>query len=171
MRIGFAQINTTVGDIQGNRDRILSAHFKAVALEAELVLTPELALTGYPPQDLVFKSRFISETLEALEQLRGVIPETSITKPPSTELKPDQKDQDTLPPYEKLDEILKMYVEDELSPEDIAARGFEPEIVRWIQRRVDTNEYKRRQAAPGLRATSLAFGTGWRMPIAQRYLR
>jgi hypothetical protein len=127
MRIGFAQFNTTVGDIQGNRDRILSAYTEAVALDADLVLTPELALTGYPPQDLVFKSRFVSETLEAL-------------------------------------------VEEQLSPEDIAARGFEPEIVRWIQRKVDMNEYKRRQAAPGRRVTSLAFGMGWRMPIAQRYL-
>jgi NAD+ synthase (glutamine-hydrolysing) len=62
-------------------------------------------------------------------------------------------------------------VEDQLSPEDITARGFEPGIVRWIQRKVDMNECKRRQAAPGLRVTSLAFGTGWRMPIAQRYLR
>jgi NAD+ synthase (glutamine-hydrolysing) len=58
-----------------------------------------------------------------------------------------------------------------LSPEDIVARGFDPQTVRWIQRRVDMNEYKRRQAAPGLRVTSLAFGIGWRMPIAQRYLR
>jgi NAD+ synthase (glutamine-hydrolysing) len=102
---------------------------------------------------------------------REVIPESSITKPPSAELKPDQKDQDTLPPYEILDEILKMYVEEQLSPDDIAAKGFEPEIVRWIQRKVYMNEYKRRQAAPGLRVTSLAFGMGWRMPIAQRYLR
>jgi NAD+ synthase (glutamine-hydrolysing) len=86
-------------------------------------------------------------------------------------LKPNQKDQDTLPPYEVLDEILKMYVEEQLSPEDIAGLGFDPEIVRWIQRRVDMNEYKRRQAAPGLRVTSLAFGIGWRMPVAQRYLR
>ena len=100
-----------------------------------------------------------------------VIPSSSISKPPSAELKPDQKDQDTLPPYEVLDEILKLYVEDQLSPEDIAERGFDPEIVRWIQRKVDMNEYKRRQAAPGLRVTSLAFGMGWRMPIAQRYLR
>jgi NAD+ synthase (glutamine-hydrolysing) len=100
-----------------------------------------------------------------------VIPHSSIAKPPSAELKPDQKDQDTLPPYEVLDEILKMYVEDQLSPEDIVDRGFDPEIVRWIQRKVDMNEYKRRQAAPGLRVTSLAFGMGWRMPIAQRYLR
>jgi NAD+ synthase (glutamine-hydrolysing) len=100
-----------------------------------------------------------------------IIPSRSITKPPSAELKPDQQDQDTLPPYDILDEILKMYIEEQLSPEDIADRGFDPEIVRWIQRKVDMNEYKRRQAAPGLRVTSLAFGIGWRMPIAQRYLR
>jgi NAD+ synthase (glutamine-hydrolysing) len=100
-----------------------------------------------------------------------VIPRNSITKPPSAELKPDQKDQDTLPPYDVLDEILTMYVEEQLSPEDIEDRGFDPKTVRWIQRKVDMNEYKRRQAAPGLRVTSLAFGIGWRMPIAQRYLR
>jgi NAD+ synthase (glutamine-hydrolysing) len=100
-----------------------------------------------------------------------IIPSRSITKPPSAELKPDQQDQDTLPPYDILDEILKMYIEEQLSPEDIADHGFDPEIVRWIQRKVDMNEYKRRQAAPGLRVTSLAFGIGWRMPIAQRYLR
>ena len=100
-----------------------------------------------------------------------IIPANSISKPPSAELKPNQKDQDTLPEYDVLDEILKLYVEQQLSPEDIVARGFAPQTVRWIQRRVDMNEYKRRQAAPGLRVTSLAFGIGWRMPIAQRYLR
>src|ERR1700736_5542459 len=99
------------------------------------------------------------------------IPRNSIQKPPSAELKPDQKDQDTLPPYEVLDEILKLYVEEQSSPEEIADRGFNPEFVRWIQRKVDMNEYKRRQAAPGLKVTSTAFGIGWRMPIAQRYLR
>ena len=102
---------------------------------------------------------------------REIIPDNSIQKPPSAELKPDQKDQDTLPPYEVLDEILRLYVEEQLSPEEIASRGFDPEIVRWIQKKVDMNEYKRRQAAPGLKVTSLAFGIGWRMPIAQRYLR
>jgi NAD+ synthase (glutamine-hydrolysing) len=102
---------------------------------------------------------------------REVIPSNSITKPPSAELKPDQRDQDTLPSYEVLDELLRLYVEELLSPEEIAARGFDPETVRWVQRRVDMNEYKRRQAAPGLKVTSLAFGIGWRMPIAQRYLR
>jgi NAD+ synthase (glutamine-hydrolysing) len=102
---------------------------------------------------------------------KEIIPHASITKPPSAELKPGQTDQDTLPPYDLLDEILQLYVEDHLSPEDITKLGFEPGIVRWIQSRVDMNEYKRRQAAPGLRVTSLAFGIGWRMPIAQRYLR
>lgn len=102
---------------------------------------------------------------------REIIPNNSIAKPPSAELKLNQKDQDTLPAYEILDEILKLYVEEHLSPEDIIGRGFDADTVRWIQRRVDLNEYKRRQAAPGLKVTSRAFGIGWRMPIAQRYLR
>jgi NAD+ synthase (glutamine-hydrolysing) len=102
---------------------------------------------------------------------REIIPNNSIAKPPSAELKLNQKDQDTLPAYEILDEILKLSVEEHLSPEDIVARGFDADTVRWIQRRVDMNEYKRRQAAPGLKVTSRAFGIGWRMPIAQRYLR
>ena len=102
---------------------------------------------------------------------REVIPVNSITKPPSAELKPNQTDQDTLPPYETLDAILQLCVEEQLDPAEIVDRGFDPEIVRWIQRRVDINEYKRRQAALGLKVTSLAFGIGWRMPIAQRYLR
>ena len=102
---------------------------------------------------------------------REIIPNDSIAKPPSAELKLNQKDQDTLPAYEILDEILKLYIEEHLSPEDIVARGFDADTVHWIQRRVDMNEYKRRQAAPGLKVTSRAFGMGWRMPIAQRYLR
>ncbi len=123
-----------------------------------------LAVISDVPKTTIYKlANWINRQAE-------IIPSTSITKPPSAELKPDQKDQDTLPPYEVLDEILKLYVEDHFSPEDIVDRGFDPEIVRWIQRKVDMNEYKRRQAAPGLRVTSLAFGIGWRMPIAQRYL-
>jgi NAD+ synthetase len=102
---------------------------------------------------------------------KEVIPVNSIIKPPSAELKPNQTDQDTLPPYETLDAVLQLYVEEQLDPVEIVERGFDPETVRWIQRRVDINEYKRRQAAPGLKVTSLAFGIGWRMPIAQRYLR
>ncbi|PYL26161.1 MAG: NAD+ synthase [Verrucomicrobia bacterium] len=101
---------------------------------------------------------------------RGIIPRSTIEKPPSAELKPNQKDQDTLPPYEILDEILRLYVEDNLSARDIIAHGFDEKTVRWVQRRVDLNEYKREQAAPGLKVTSRAFGLGRRMPIAQKYV-
>ncbi|MBA2270841.1 MAG: NAD+ synthase [Chthoniobacterales bacterium] len=101
---------------------------------------------------------------------REVIPWATIEKPPSAELKPGQVDQDTLPPYEILDEILRLYVEDNLSAPHIAARGFEEKTVRWVQRHVDLNEYKREQAAPGLKVTSRAFGVGRRMPIAQKYV-
>jgi NAD+ synthase (glutamine-hydrolysing) len=123
-----------------------------------------LAVISDVPKTMIYRlANWINRQAE-------VIPGSSITKPPSAELKPNQKDQDTLPPYEILDEILKLYVERQLSPEDIEDSGFDPKIVRWIQRKVDMNEYKRRQAAPGLRVTSLAFGIGWRMPVAQRYL-
>jgi NAD+ synthetase len=124
-----------------------------------------LAVISDVPKTMIYK------LAHWINREREIIPSNSIQKPPSAELKPDQKDQDTLPPYEVLDEILKLYVEEQLSPEEIADRDFNPEIVRWIQRKVDMNEYKRRQAAPGLKVTSLAFGIGWRMPIAQRYLR
>jgi len=100
----------------------------------------------------------------------GIIPRSTIEKAPSAELKPNQKDQDTLPPYEILDEILRLYVEDNLSARDIIAHGFDEKTVRWVQRRVDLNEYKREQAAPGLKVTSRAFGLGRRMPIAQKYV-
>jgi NAD+ synthase (glutamine-hydrolysing) len=100
---------------------------------------------------------------------REIIPVRTIEKPPSAELRPDQKDQDTLPPYNVLDAILQLYVEENLGVADIIARGFDSETVRWIARRVDFNEYKREQAAPGLKVTSRAFGMGRRMPIAQRF--
>ena len=124
-----------------------------------------LAVISDVPKTMIYK------LAHWINREREVIPSNSIQKPPSAELKADQKDQDTLPPYEVLDEILKLYVEDQLNPEEIANRGFNPEIVCWIQRKVDMNEYKRRQAAPGLKVTSVAFGIGRRMPIAQRYLR
>ncbi len=100
---------------------------------------------------------------------KEIIPWATIDKPPSAELRPDQKDQDTLPPYETLDAILQLYVEHHHSPEEIIARGYDETTVRWIQRRVDLNEWKRHQAAPGLRVTSMAFGIGRRIPIAQRF--
>jgi NAD+ synthetase len=97
-----------------------------------------------------------------------IIPERTLTRPPSAELKPGQTDQDQLPPYEQLDDILSRYVEHQQSPREIIAAGFDPGMVRDVVRRVDHNEYKRRQAAPGLKVTSRAFGVGWRMPIAAR---
>lgn len=101
---------------------------------------------------------------------REIIPWNTIEKPPSAELRPDQKDQDSLPPYEDLDALLELYVERQLSPEDIiGAHGFDEQTVRWVQRRVDLNEWKRQQAAPGLRVTSKAFGIGRRFPIVQRF--
>jgi len=105
-----------------------------------------------------------------LNRKREIIPISTIEKAPSAELKPDQKDQDTLPPYDVLDEILQLYVEENLSARDIIARGFDEKTVRWVQRRVDLNEYKREQAAPGLKVTSRAFGMGRKMPIAQKYV-
>jgi NAD+ synthetase len=112
----------------------------------------------------------IYELARWLNREREIIPRSTIEKAPSAELKPNQKDQDTLPPYEILDQILRLYVEDNLSARDIIARGFDKETVRWVQRRVDLNEYKREQAAPGLKVTSRAFGIGRKMPIAQKYV-
>jgi len=100
---------------------------------------------------------------------REVIPERIIQKPPSAELKPDQLDQDDLPPYEILDDILKAYIEDNKAPEEIIEMGFEPSIVMDIIKRVDQNEYKRHQSPPGLKVTTKSFGYGRRFPIAQRY--
>lgn len=97
------------------------------------------------------------------------IPSSSLTKPPSAELRPDQKDEDSLPPYSVLDPILEACVEDGLNVDEIVARGFERETVTRVVRLVRGAEYKRRQAAPGLIITSKAFGPGRRMPLAQRY--
>ena len=100
---------------------------------------------------------------------RELIPARTITKPPSAELRPDQTDQDTLPPYEVLDEILRLYVEENLGAGEIIRKGFDGGTVRWVIGRVDLNEYKREQAAPGLKVTGRAFGIGRRMPLAQKF--
>ena len=98
-----------------------------------------------------------------------IIPWNTIEKAPSAELRPDQKDQDTLPPYDVLDALLHRLIELQEDPEQVIAAGFEETMVRWVQRRIDLNEWKRQQAAPGLRVTSKAFGIGRRMPIVQRF--
>jgi NAD+ synthase (glutamine-hydrolysing) len=100
---------------------------------------------------------------------RDLIPRNSITKPPSAELRPNQTDQDSLPPYDLLDAILYRYIEEEKSAGEIVKEGFDRPTVTRVIRLVDRSEYKRRQAAPGIKVTSRAFGFGRRMPIAQRY--
>jgi NAD+ synthase (glutamine-hydrolysing) len=98
-----------------------------------------------------------------------VIPPSSIEKAPSAELRPNQKDSDSLPPYEQLDPILRLYIEDDRGVEDIIAAGHDPDVVRRITRLVDRNEYKRRQAAPGVKITTKAFGRDRRLPITNGY--
>ena len=100
---------------------------------------------------------------------RAIIPEASIAKPPSAELRPNQKDQDSLPPYETLDAILQAYVVENLSKEQIIARGYNATVVNDVINKVTFSEYKRRQAAPGLKVSPRAFGMGRRIPIAQRF--
>jgi NAD+ synthase (glutamine-hydrolysing) len=100
---------------------------------------------------------------------REIIPETVITKPPSAELRPDQRDDQSLPPYEELDPILRHYIDDDLTVPEIIARGFAADIVKRIARLVDVNEYKRRQCAPGVRISTKAFGKDRRMPITNGF--
>jgi len=123
-----------------------------------------LAVISDVPKTMVY------ELARWMNRKNDIIPRSTIEKPPSAELRPNQKDQDTLPPYEVLDEILRLYVEENLSARDIIAHGFDEKTVRWVQRRVDLNEYKREQAPPGLKVTTRAFGVGRRMPIAQKYV-
>jgi len=100
---------------------------------------------------------------------REIIPASSITKPPSAELRPNQTDQDSLPPYDILDAILEAYVVQLKSPADIVALGYDEATVKRVIRLINSSEYKRRQAAPGLKVTTKAFGVGRRIPIAQRF--
>ena len=122
-----------------------------------------LAVISDVPKTMIY------ELARHINRDRELIPLSSITKPPSAELRPNQTDQDSLPPYETLDPILQRYVELEQSPAEIIAAGFDEATVRRVARLVDHNEYKRKQAAPGLKVTSRAFGFGRRMPIAQNY--
>ena len=122
-----------------------------------------LAVISDVPKTQVFK------LARHLNQNQTVIPVNTIEKPPSAELRPDQKDSDSLPEYEILDAILQSYVEEGKSIQTIIENGFDEKIVRKITRLVDINEYKRNQAAPGIKTTPLAFGVGRRIPIVQKY--
>ncbi len=116
----------------------------------------------------VFKTEVYSIS-RWINRERVIIPTDSITKPPSAELRPDQRDQDSLPPYDVLDAVLQHYVVEHLSKEDIIQRGFAPAVVSDVINKVTFTEYKRRQAAPGLKVSPRAFGMGRRNPIAQRF--
>ena len=122
-----------------------------------------LAVISDVPKTMVYRlARWMNRDGE-------VIPASTIEKPPSAELRPDQKDEDSLPPYDVLDAILERYVVEGQSVDEIIAADFDADTVRRIARLIDLNEYKRRQAAPGLKVTSKAFGVGRRIPVAQRY--
>jgi NAD+ synthase (glutamine-hydrolysing) len=99
----------------------------------------------------------------------GPIPEGILGRAPSAELRPDQRDEDSLPPYERLDPILEQYIELDAGREQLLAQGFDPADVDRVIKLVDTAEYKRRQAPPGIKITTRAFGRDRRMPITNRY--
>jgi NAD+ synthase (glutamine-hydrolysing) len=122
-----------------------------------------LSVLGDVPKTMVY------ELARYINRAREIIPVSIIDKPPSAELRPDQKDQDTLPPYEILDRIIQLYLVEALAADEIVARGIPPETACWVIRAIDRNEYKRRQAAPALKVTSKAFGMGRRLPIAAKY--
>jgi NAD+ synthase (glutamine-hydrolysing) len=122
-----------------------------------------LAVISDVPKTMVY------EIARHINRDREIIPTAIIEKPPSAELRPEQLDRDTLPPYETLDAILARYVDAGESVDSIVEEGFDRETVMWVAKAVNANEYKRRQAAPGLKVTSKAFGMGRRMPIAARF--
>jgi NAD+ synthase (glutamine-hydrolysing) len=117
----------------------------------------------------VYKTE-VFELAEYLNRDGEVIPRNIISKPPSAELRPNQKDSDSLPPYEELDPILFQYVELRQGPEEIIAQGHDPALVRRVLRLVNINEFKRYQTAPVLRVSNKAFGMGRRLPIVAKYL-
>jgi NH3-dependent NAD+ synthetase len=120
-----------------------------------------LAVISDIPKTMCYKvARFINRD-------REIIPERVISRPPSAELRPDQKDQDTLPPYEILDSIIDAAVVRNLGYREIVDLGYDPAIVKDVLKRITLNEYKRRQAPPGLKITTKAFGYGRRYPIAR----
>ena len=114
--------------------------------------------------------RWRNQQGQAFGTMDDIIPVAIIDKPPSAELREDQLDSDSLPEYEVLDPVVEAYVEDDLSYQDMIDKGFDPEIIRQVMSAVDRNEYKRRQAPPGVKITHRAFGKDRRLPIVNRYL-
>lgn len=125
---------------------------------------------GYAVIKDVFKTQVFALCRRINERAgREIIPESVISKPPSAELRPDQRDDQSLPPYEELDPILRHYIDNDLGVQEIIALGFDEAVVKRITRLVDVNEYKRRQCAPGVRVSTKAFGKDRRMPITNGY--
>ncbi|MCD6471158.1 NAD+ synthase [bacterium] len=122
-----------------------------------------LSVISDVPKTMVYK------LADYINRKKEIIPKEVIKAAPSAELKPGQRDQDTLPPYNILDQILELYLDKNYSSKEIIRKGFNQKIVNWIIHRVNKSEYKRRQAAPGLKVTTKAFGSGRRMPIAAKY--
>lgn len=122
-----------------------------------------LALISDVPKTMVY------ELAKYMNREKEIIPQETLSKPPSAELKPNQIDQDSLPPYDILDGILKAYIEEAKCIKEIVRMGFDETTVRDVIQKVNRNEYKRRQAAPGIKVTSKAFGYGRRMPIAHKF--
>jgi NAD+ synthetase len=122
-----------------------------------------LAIISDLPKTLVY------DLARWINRMQEIIPKATLEKPPSAELRPNQTDQDSLPPYDQLDAVLALYVEENLPISEIVRRGHDESLVRRITSLVDRNEYKREQAAPGLKVTGRAFGMGRRLPIAQRF--
>ena len=161
--------------IRGNILMAFSNHYGSLALatgnKSEMAvgyctlygdMSGGLSVISDVPKTIVYElAEFINRDGER-------IPRAIIDKAPSAELKPDQKDQDILPPYPVLDRILQYYIEEEYSVEEIIALDYDPATVKWVARMVDQSEYKRRQAAPGLKVSTKAFGGGCRMPVAKK---
>jgi NAD+ synthase (glutamine-hydrolysing) len=123
---------------------------------------------GFAPLKDVFKTQ-VYRLAAYVNRAGEIIPARTIERPPTAELRPDQKDEDSLPPYAVLDPILERYVEQQQAPARIVAAGFDADTVRRVVRMVDASEYKRRQAAPGVKVSRRAFGRDRRYPITSGY--
>ncbi|MHC4662330.1 MAG: NAD+ synthase [Planctomycetota bacterium] len=123
-----------------------------------------LAVIADVPKTIVYK------LAECINRKREIIPENTIKKAPSAELKPDQTDQDSLPPYEQLDEIIKAYIDESKSIDEVVKSGHDRKLVEDVARKIERAEFKRKQLPPGLKVMPRAYGSGWRMPIAQGWI-
>ena len=154
LRIGMAQINTTMGDFVGNRQKVLKTIGEAMSLGIAFFTFPELAICGYPPEELLFKPQFLAENLN---------------KSFAAELEPYKRDTDALPPYKVIDLLPTAYVEEDKGIEQIIVMGIDEQEVKLTARLVDTSKYKQCQAPPGVKITPRAFGQDRRLPITNRF--